>query len=286
MKRFYASCWILFLSNYLLAQTISFHDYLTNHHRYHSFEEMKKYPDSVQVVIFDKATKSEFENFLNNVIIFKNLEAIQLSFIDLDSIPTQIANITSLKYMQITNCNLKSVKRNFNLPNLEYLDISYNKLNEIPFEISQLKKIQCFTLSYNKITTLPEIFSHLTSITRLFLDGNNLIDCKYLPPNLSELNVVSCKIANTNWLISKSSLFHSLQTLSMWDNKLTEIPNEFELFTNLLVLDIHFNQIQKIEADLSKLKTLKWLDLSMNQINKEEKERISNKVGFIKHVFL
>ena len=83
------------------------------------------------------------------------------------------------------------------------INLSHNKLNEIPPEINALKDLRFLNLSDNRLEALPPQIGELTNLEVLDLSGNNL---KSLPRELGKL--------------------HNLKQLYVGSNNLTEIPLE------------------------------------------------------------
>lgn len=58
-----------------------------------------------------------------------------------------------------------------NLTELQYLTMSYGKLNKIDAQLSQLKKLKHLDLSYNELRSLPDDFKNFKNI-RINLSKN------------------------------------------------------------------------------------------------------------------
>jgi hypothetical protein len=96
------------------------------------------------------------------------------------------------------------------LPNLQYLDLSATRLTELPKEIGQLTNLQELDLSRTKLTELPKEIRQLTNLTKLDLSATQLTE---LPKEIGQLT--------------------NLQELDLSRTKLTELPKEIEQLTNL-----------------------------------------------------
>ena len=62
------------------------------------------------------------------------------------------------------------------LKNLEELDLSSNKLKELPIQFEQLNKIRRLSLSSNLFEDIPECLYKLKNLTHLALDKNSFKD--------------------------------------------------------------------------------------------------------------
>ena len=79
------------------------------------------------------------------------------------------------------------------LKNLEYLDLSFNKIKSLPIEISYLNDLISLKVSNNKLVELPSGLSSLQRLENLDLSNNRLTSLRSL----------------------ELSLMHNLQTLNL-----------------------------------------------------------------------
>ncbi|KAM9430835.1 extracellular matrix protein 2-like isoform 1-T2 [Salvelinus alpinus] len=142
------------------------------------------------------------------------------------------------------------------LPNLEWLDLSKNKLDDSSIS--------------------PDLFRILTKLRRLNLDGNNLTKVpSFLPPSLVELKINDNKILG----LTPSSFkgLSKLLTLELEDNHFHDgnvSPLTFRPLKKLIYLRLEDNKFRAIPSGLPT--TLQTLHLSDNRIE-EVHERILNK---------
>ncbi|XP_041712078.1 extracellular matrix protein 2-like isoform X2 [Coregonus clupeaformis] len=159
------------------------------------------------------------------------------------------------------------------LPNLEWLDLSKNKLDD------------------SAIST--DLFQNLTKLRRLNLDGNNLTKVpSFLPPSLVELKINDNKILGLTpssfkglskllTLELEDNHFHDgnvspltfrplkkLIYLRLEDNKFRAIPSGLPV--TLQTLHLSDNRIEEVhEGILNKTVNLRFLDLSHNRIRED-----------------
>ncbi len=62
----------------------------------------------------------------------------------------------------------------FGLPQLEILDLSRNKISEVPDEIEQMKALRVFSIQHNNIGDLPFCLGSINTLRMLKLTGNPL----------------------------------------------------------------------------------------------------------------
>ncbi len=140
--------------------------------------------------------------------------------------------------------------------NLEFLSFKNDHLEEIPQEISLLKKLKVLDLSGNDFTTLPKSFSELYNLEELFLNDekkfnlNANIDIISFLPRLKILH-----LENDSLLKLPKNIFklNHLEKLFLNSNSFSEIPNELRSLNHLQYLDMKDNKIRPEILDKEKL---------------------------------
>lgn len=158
------------------------------------------------------------------------------------------------------------------------IDLTNNKLKEIPRELFALQNLAYLFLSGNRISKIPSSIGK-SQIIFLAISGNQLKRLpKRLPPTLEYLLASDCNISEIPEIIYKLedlqeldlshnhiSIVPSLPTvkkLMLNDNELTEFPVDIP---ECEYLDVSCNKIQQIPHE-NKTPMLKYLDLSSNQL--------------------
>jgi Leucine-rich repeat (LRR) protein len=122
-------------------------------------QALKKNPDEVYKLSLKKMKLSELPQ---EILAFKNLNALDLKRNKLKEFPPELA---SFKYLQ-------------------ELDISTNKIKIIPKELGALVHLKKFIANSNQITTITKEIKHLKKLEFLDLWGN---DIGALPYEIKEL---------------------------------------------------------------------------------------------------
>ncbi|XP_050972692.1 extracellular matrix protein 2 isoform X2 [Labeo rohita] len=131
------------------------------------------------------------------------------------------------------------------LPNLEWLDLSKNKLDD-------------FSLG-------PDVFRNLTKLRRLNLDGNNFTKVPALPPSLVELKINDNKLSGLTPHSFKG--LSQLLTLELEDNYFHDgnvSPLAFKPLRKLIYLRLDDNKFRAIPSGLPA--SVQELHLSDNKI--------------------
>ena len=134
------------------------------------------------------------------------------------------------------------------------LKIQKHKLKEFPKAILQFKNLQHLDLSKNKIETVPAEISNLTKLEYLSIGKNNLNE---FPEGIVELANLKKLILNQNLIPTIPFLIKNLQKLEyldMYSNDIGNIPESLSELKNLKEAD--FRVIQFTSAEKSKIESL------------------------------
>lgn len=138
-------------------------------------------------------------------LTLKLFTSIDLSSNSLETIPLMLFQMPSLKSLNISENNLKTIPTdsqpevdedegeenntfrmftmNWNCPSLETLDLSHNHLKIIPKNIFEMPNLQTANLSWNQITSLPFEMWNAPSLKTLTLEHNLLKNLPTFPGN-------------------------------------------------------------------------------------------------------
>ena len=146
---------------------------------------------------------------------------------------------------------------------LELLDLSNNKLSQLPKKFKDLKKLKIVFLSSNLFTEFPTVFSECDNLTMIGFKSNQI---KYIPEFVFPKNI--------QWLILTDNRIEEipksigtclkLQKFGLAGNNLKNLPKEMESCRNLQLLRISANQISQLPNWLFSLPKLSWLAFSGN----------------------
>ncbi len=100
-------------------------------------------------------------------------------------------------------------------PNLQLLDLSKNRLREIPGEIGLLKKLKKLILFKNKLEALPAQMGELEDLRELIVNQNEL---ETLPEEIGKLK--------------------KLRYIDMWSNNITGLPGSMAEMYALAEVDL------------------------------------------------
>eukprot|EP01147_Barroeca_monosierra_P010860 gene10860-2935_t len=145
------------------------------------------------------------------------------------------------------------------------LDISGNRLVQLPPKLEEMQELEQLNCAHNIITKIPDL-SNLKSLT--VLQRNQLSklpdEICFLP--LQILDVSSNKLTQLPACISRLS--ETLVDLNLSNNNLELLPDEVCQLFQLRELSVGRNKLDRLPTDLGQLQALVSLDVSNNSITK------------------
>lgn len=243
---------------------------------------------------------------------FTNLKSINLQLNKLQKLYSkQFENVT-VEQLNLSKNNLDNISGAFDFLNVQFLDISYNKLVEIPsFTFKNMKVMSYFnylndaelrlsnnliskvyngsfvlkgnlrklTLSYNYLTKLENnTFENLQTLKSLYID-NNLIE--ELQPAafrfLKELLFLNLSSNRLSFIpFGVFSELNELKRLSLDSNNLMSLQDtSFTGLSSLEILNISNNNIKDLkDSYIFPLGKLNYLDISSNHLTTFDIEQI------------
>jgi len=200
------------------------------------------------------------------VIVFKNLEKLNLEGNDLIKLPKAIAQLTKLKQIVLSNNpnlhTLVAFEILSKLTNLEILYLNDCNLLYLPYQIRDLRKLKELHLSENSIRFLPKEIRNLQQLETLDISFNELenfvSEFIYLE-KLTTLDLSFNPHLNYEECLSVLSEVNSLQVLKL--QGIAFIPKQIGYLYNLRSLDLSYADFAEIPGQFTKLDQLEDLVL-------------------------
>lgn len=190
---------------------------------------------------------------------YKNLEKLSINYFShrfefdeeiedyynnrIKSFPVDLCNLQNLQYIDLSWMGIHQLPNNFgNLKNLKTLILKINGFSSLPDFFRNLQNLSSLDLSQNKFTVFPPIVLKLTNLSTLNLSHNNLTS---LPESVNDMK--------------------NLTELNLLNNKLSSVPKNIGNMTNLITLTLRTNKINSIPETIGNMNNLENLDLSFNK---------------------
>lgn len=124
---------------------------------------------------------------------------------------------------------------------LEILDLSGNKLSDLPADLHRFQKLKRLFLTSNNFSHIPAVLSLCPALVMVSFKGNQLTE------------------------FAEASLPEQLEWLILTDNQLTQLPNDFGRYTKLRKVAMAGNQLSSLPDSMQQCRDLGLLRLSLNQ---------------------
>ncbi|MDR0412133.1 MAG: AAA family ATPase [Treponema sp.] len=128
---------------------------------------------------------------------------------------------------------------------MQSLNISMNKLEEIPSFIMTFSSLEALDASSNRLKKLPDAVTTLLFLKKLKINDNDLTE---LPENIDKLAMLETLDVSRNKLVKLPESVKNLRALKRFDfilNKLAEVPSSVRKFTTHQKVNI-LTHIQKL----------------------------------------
>ncbi|KAF9620542.1 hypothetical protein IFM89_013207 [Coptis chinensis] len=243
-----------------------------------TIEDLERLSNLKKLEVLD-LTFNQFVNMSNTApsiptkVIFSNNS-------DKSTVPF-LGELKSLKTLILNNNKLVGSLSNFdkvltNLNNLEFLDLSYNMLDDFP-DLRNMSKLKILNVSWNNfLGRIPPSILSLSSLEALSLRATNIKEdsiSRRIPPSIlsfNSLEALNLRVTNIKDSISRFCELTKLQELDLSGNKFEGIlPPCLNNLTSLRMVDFSDNQLSgNIPSSLlSNLTSLDYISLSGNQFD-------------------
>ncbi|KFD71258.1 hypothetical protein M514_04899 [Trichuris suis] len=116
-----------------------------------------------------------YAGWLNDLVCFQFLTALNLSDNDLLRCPTSLFQLESLSELSLANNKIADLPPEVaKLKNLSVLNLQNNCLHVLPMELSACKQLVFLDLSFNRFDTIPAVLNSLSRLNSWILNGNHI----------------------------------------------------------------------------------------------------------------
>ncbi|KAL3667582.1 hypothetical protein V7S43_007136 [Phytophthora oleae] len=202
------------------------------------------------------------------VFPFRDLLALRITGHNLLELPEYLpAALPSLETLSLIADGLERLPESIGaLSRLIEIDLTKNRLRELPNSITKLTELTSLNLSCNLLEKLPEDFGKLVKLDKLWLERNEL---KQLPNSIGECRSVRSANLSANKLMELPDSIgelSALTTLTANLNELQELPDAVVRLPKLKVLHASRNQLTKLPRTIGEMQALRELRLDWNVI--------------------
>ncbi|PSR13405.1 MAG: hypothetical protein DA408_17465 [Bacteroidetes bacterium] len=211
---------------------------------------------------------------------FPHLISLDLRDNQLRELPPELALLTGLERLYLSHNRLISLAAPLRWPQLRHLDASHNRLREV--QLSGMAHLETLDLSHNKLTQLPTGISTAQRLLHLHLAENKLPDLPDLQagfPQLQYLNVAGCGLSQL------PALPPLLYALVANRNRLQQGPPNWRQLTVLQRLELAVNPLGVELSELASCSQLRYLDVRRTPTRWPSPTALVAQLPLLQHVF-
>ncbi|KAK1942956.1 Leucine-rich repeat protein SHOC-2 [Phytophthora citrophthora] len=228
-----------------------------------------------------------------------HLEELDVSHNQLTRLPSCLQTTTSLTSIRASHNLIQTFSpKLWKLRDIRYLDLSHNRLKELPYVEGDLKLLretrewqvgigllvglQVLLLNNNRLAEVPKSIEKCTELTLLDLSDNQLVSLSDEIPALVSLQRLVLHHNAVRSLPEAIGNLVDLQELDLAHNRLLTLPESIGALHKLENLQLFSNQLRLLPKEFGALSQLCHLDLDNNPklINLEEFFRHLSSIKF------
>ncbi len=154
---------------------------------------------------------------------------------------------------------------------LEVLNLSNNRLSDLPLDLGRLRRLRILFCSCNDFTELPAVLGECENLRMIGFKSNRIetVPESAFPTLLRWLILTDNHIRRLPASIGRCS---ALQKLMLSGNQLENLPEEMAACTNLELVRLAANRFQSLPGWLLSLPRLSWLAVSGNPCSSAPRE--------------
>lgn len=149
---------------------------------------------------------------------------------------------------------------------LEILNLTGNRLSDLPDDLPRLKKLRILFCSDNEFRHLPPVLAECPALSMIGFKSNRIEEVAALPPALRWLILTDNRIERLPASIGKCA---PLQKLMLAGNRLSALPDEMAACANLELVRLAANRFEALPDWLLELPKLAWLAFAGNPVCRE-----------------
>lgn len=179
-------------------------------------------------------------NFLSSL---SNLENLDFSGFNLNTVPSEINGLSHLKNLNLSNNAISNFSALNGMNSLQEINISSNNLSSLPSEITSLTSLKALNISNNNIALFTNL-QNLQNLEWLSLENNSIAN---IPSEISNLqNLIHLNLGRNKISAGFSSVINlpNLEQLWLNHNIITgNFPTELLTLPKLMSLSLQSNQL-------------------------------------------
>ncbi|RYF68401.1 MAG: leucine-rich repeat domain-containing protein [Cytophagaceae bacterium] len=175
----------------------------------------------------------------------------------------------TVKYLHFNQLGLASIPEVvYRFPNLEELDLSKNKLTQLPVRLTtDIPSLRRLSVLFNSIGDDSVFIAKKSTLRALTLQGNKLTRIPVSVRNAKQLESLWMGNNNLTELNIKALRgLRKLNDLNLYNAGLTTLPRQIRKLKHVVVLDLYYNQLTELPRQIGRMKRLEQLAVANNKL--------------------
>jgi Leucine-rich repeat (LRR) protein len=202
-------------------------------------------------------SRNAIKEVLPNVGTCLKLQELHLNHNNITDLPRELGRCTSLERLHIHHNRIEVFRDEFaGMRMLKHLDAGFNSIGPtLPAEFGLLNQLITIDLSHNRLEEIPPNVGALKRVEELYLHGNALAT---IPSSVVDLDHLRKLNLSRNRMTTLLGLpledMKGLETLDLSCNRLAALPADFCLgFDSLTDLDLHDNRLRALPMEFNEM---------------------------------
>ncbi|KAJ3438514.1 hypothetical protein M0812_17703 [Anaeramoeba flamelloides] len=218
-----------------------------------------------------QGTRQGSKSFSNENV--KEIEKNQSQIVELDfswnylvEIPLNFSEMKKLRKLKFHKNAMKigKLQNIHHLKMLTFLDLSFNRITQLPKEIGKIENLEVFKLNNNRLDVMPNCLFKLKKLYSLNLSKNSITNTVQPISLMKSLAILDLSYNKMNTLKIDCFYDNNLTDLNLSHNLIQSLPKKMKDNSKLQFLDLSHNKLEEIPQILFSLRNLETLNLAFN----------------------
>ena len=265
---------------------------------YVGFNPIKTIPENIKNIDLGLVSLSgckylDINKIFTSLAAIKSLDYLDLSYLNLDTIPWEVANLYGLRTLDLSanpsmdwDTSMRFLSQN---KSIEELILHNNRFSTITEEFSRFENLHSLDLSYNDKLSIKQVFEVTKNCKQLNTIDLSFCQLRELPKSIGDQKKLFELYLSHNRLSripGEIGLLEQLELVDLSFNELTELPEQFGDLQSLEYLLLGNNPLEFLPRNMSNLNDIKYVELPKDSLDKQVKKSLKDIFSKAEIVFI
>lgn len=223
----------------------------------------------------------------------EELEEVDISYLNLDTVPWEVANVQSLKTLDLSgnpSCAWDtSFKYLAQVATIERLILRQNKMRSLSEEVAGLVRLTNLDMSYNERLNISQVLKAIKPLKKMEILNFSHCGIEALPATIGNFNVLKELNISHNSIGALPEEIQKLEEVDFMDasfNQLNDLPSSIGYMQSLERLLLSHNPLEYLPSDIGDLTELEYIEIPKDTMDKTEKKNVKKYLPDAEIVFV